>query len=80
MTVAFSAKNIAIATMVVAILLALSELFVDMHGKFEFESIPVFYGLLAFGFYCFFIVLLKFWRLFVKRDQNFYSSPEDKHD
>lgn len=70
------AKHVAILALVIALLLVTAEFFVDIHGKFSFESVPVFYGLLAFGFYCFFIVLLKFWRLFVKREQDFYYQDD----
>lgn len=71
-----SAKSIAIITLIVAIILVIAERLIDMHEKFSFESVPAFYGLLAFGFYCFFIVLLKFWRLFVKRERGFYHEDE----
>lgn len=50
------------------------------HGThyFAFQSYTGFYALLGFGSYFFYIIMLKFWRILVKRHPAYYDKQEDK--
>ena len=48
-------------------------LLVDMHGHFDFESWPLFFGLFGFAGYTFIVFTAKGLRRLLKREEDYYD-------
>lgn len=54
-------------------LLFLANLFIHLHGHFEIEAIPGFYGIYGFIAFAFIVIATKFLRMMIGRDEDYYA-------
>ena len=55
------------------VVVAAAGLLVDMHGHFDFEGWPLFFGLFGFAGYTFIVFAAKGLRRLLKREEDYYD-------
>ena len=66
-------RGLVIALYATCVVLGAVGLFVDMHGHFDFEGWPLFFGLFGFAGYTFIVFSAKGLRRLLRREEDYYD-------